>query len=203
MEVIDEKTGTARGHFHFNNKNSKKLDDLRKKSSTPLDIDNDLYLNKNKVQYDDCLLAASILLKHFEIDDSIRKKPKSYDVQRVHSFAQFQCCLQQFNSLNILCGLPYAKTIYHKCYNGTYVYNLALKMEKQSDPEQFISQYLQGATSLLLYYKSICSVLCTLMDQICVKPALLPVLPKKKRKSKKAFDEIDELLKGLQIDVVI
>ncbi|XP_041975972.1 protein asteroid [Aricia agestis] len=199
LEVIDEKTGGARGHFLFNSKHAKKLEQLRSELPSDLVMD-ELFLNKNKVQYDDCLLAASILLKHFEIDDSIRKKPKTYDVQRIHSFAQFQCCLLQFNSLNTLCGLPYEKTVYHKCYNGTLIYNLALKMEKQTDPELFITQYLIGASSLLLYYKSMCSILNSLLDKICIKPIVK--MPKKKKRVQKKVDEIEELLKGLEIDVL-
>ncbi|XP_023942361.2 protein asteroid [Bicyclus anynana] len=157
LQVIDEKTGTARGHFHFNNRHAIKLQVLRQDAAESIEI-NELYLNRNKVQYEDCVLAASVLLKHFDIDASILKKPKSYDIQKIHSFAQFQCALQQINALNTLCTSPYESTICYKSYSGTFIYNIALQLENQSDPEAFLEQYIKGSTTVLMFYKSICKV---------------------------------------------
>lgn len=203
LEVIDEKTGTCRGHYNFNNKYNKKLEELRKRPTIKSDeTEMELFLNKNKVQYDDCLVGASVLLKHFEIDDSIRKKPKSYDVRRMHSFAQFQCCLMHFNSLNVLCMEPFTCTKYSKCYNGTFVYNIALKLENQTDSESFIQQYLSGANTVLMFYKSLCIIYnrCVQkMDLITTKA----IGKKRKRRKQKVHSEIDFIVKGFESELII
>lgn len=204
LDVIDEKTGSFRGHHHFNNKYSKKLEELKKKQTVATNIeDYNLFLNKNKVQYEDCLIAASVLLKHFEMDDSIRKKPKSYDARKMHSFAQFQCCLQHINCLNTLCRQPYESTKYSKCFNGTFVYNVALKLENQIDPFSFIEQYLKGASSVLLFYKN----LCTVYERFAEKMSLTTVkwTGKKRRRKKKVEidDDIAFIVKGFESEVFI
>ncbi|XP_026323114.1 protein asteroid [Hyposmocoma kahamanoa] len=203
LEVIDEKTGTFRGHYNFNNKYSKKLEELRKRPNTKLDNkEMELSLNKNKVQYEDCLVAASVLLKHFEIDDSIRKKPKTYDVKRMHSFAQFQYCLMHFNSLNKLCAEPFTCTRYSKSYNGTFVYNIALKLENQSDPENFVHQYLNGANTVLMFYRSLCFIYnrcAQKMDLITTKT----IGKKHKRRKQNVKNEINFIVRGFESEVVI
>ncbi|XP_045459254.1 protein asteroid-like [Melitaea cinxia] len=158
LEVIDEKTGTARGHNRFNKRHAEKLEEIRKNKISYEAAENELFLNNNKVQHDDCLIAASAILKLFEIDDSIQKNPKSYDIKRIHSFAQFQCVLHQMNSLNTLCSKPFESTIFSKCYNGILIYNIALKLQKYPDPLSFFDEYIKDATTVLLFYKSIYSI---------------------------------------------
>ncbi|XP_026756957.2 protein asteroid [Galleria mellonella] len=206
LEVIDEKTGTFRGHKHFMDKYSNKIMETKRSPIDRHNENNELFLNKNKVQYEDCLIAASVLLKHFEIDGTIIKRPKTYDVKRVHSFAQFQCCLQQFNCLNNLCGSLFEPTTYYKCYNGTFVYNIALKLENQVDPIIFFEQYLKGATTVLMFYKSLCSVYRTCSEKMCLTNSVLPGKKRNRRKKKK--DEVDEIfnkffVKGFESQVSI
>lgn len=201
LEVIDEKTGTFRGHNHFNNKYSEKLEALKQRCAENLEED-ELSLNKNKVQYEDCLVAASVLLKHFEIDNSIRKKPKSYDIKKIHSFAQFQCALQQINALNTLCASPYESTVCYKCYNGTFIYNIALKLENQSDPSAFLEQYIKGATTVIMFYKSICRIYKELMQKMNL--STVQWSGKRRRcRRKKVKSEIDFIVEGFEADVQI
>lgn len=201
LEVIDEKTGTFRGHNFFNNKYAIKLADLRKNKTV---CDDTKLLNKNKVQYDDCLLAASALLKHFELDDKIKKKPKSYDVKKMHSFAQFQCCLMQINSLNILCRCPFESTKYCKSFNGTFVYNIALKLENQTEPFTFFKDYLKGATTVLLFYKSICNIFENCIDRMKIQTVRWSITGKKRRRKKNAeLEEIMFIVKGFESEVFI
>ncbi|XP_072936534.1 protein asteroid-like [Epargyreus clarus] len=203
LEVIDEKTGTFRGHNHFNNKFSKKIEEFKRRPVNQ--VTEDVCLNKNKVNYEDCMVAASVLLKHFEIDNSIKKRPKSYDVKRIHSFAQFQCCLGQLNSLNKLCCKNFETTIYSKSYNGTFVYNIALKLENQN-PTEYLDQYLKGATTVLMFYKNLCTVFSKLLEKLDLKTKTC--LPKKvtrrgRRKNKTELKEINFLVKGFESEVVI
>lgn len=202
LEVIDEKTGTFRGYNYFNNKYSKKLEELKNLPPT-CPGENEVYLSKNKVQYEDCLLAASTLLKHFELDDKIKKKPKSYDSKIMHSFAQFQCCLMQFNSLNSLCCCPYESTKYSKSFNGTFVYNIAGKLENQIDPCTFLEQYLKGAKSVLMFYKSLCRIYEKCAKMMNLETATKCTVKKRRRKKNVESDELNFIVKGFESEVHI
>ncbi|KOB69736.1 Protein asteroid [Operophtera brumata] len=201
LEVVDEKTGTFRGHNYFNNKYQKKLEELRKNKTEFEQTD---LLNKNKVQYEDCMIAASALLKHFELDDKIMKKPKTYDVKKMHSFAQFQCCLQQINSLNILCRCPFASTKYSKSINGTFVYNISVKLQNQTEPYTFFKDYLKGATTVLLFYKSICDIYEQCVVKMKIQTVQWSASGKRRRRKKNAeLDEINFIVKGFESEVFI
>lgn len=207
LEVIDEKTGTFRGHHFLNNKYSNKIDEIRKSRTSTTITHDDLLLNKNKVQYDDCLIAASVLLKHFELDDKIKKKPKTYDVKKIHVFAQFQCCLLQFNALNNLCRYPYESTKFYKSYNGTFVYNVASKLENEMDPVSFLERYLDGATTVLMMYRSLCEI----YNRCAEKMKLVTKSWERKRhrrrknaiRSSKLTDDIHFIVNGFEAEVVI
>ncbi|KAJ8729677.1 hypothetical protein PYW08_001258 [Mythimna loreyi] len=203
LEAVDEKTGTFRGHFQFNNRYSKKVEELKRIASTLNFDENELFLNKNKVQYEDSLIAAHVLLKHFEIDDKIRKKPKSYDSKKMHSFAQFQCCLHHINSLNILCRNPFESTKYSKSFNGTFVYNIALKVENQVDPKLFLEQYLRGANTVLMFYKSLCSIYDKCAEQMGLTTAKWQGKKKRRRKKNADEEEINFIVKGFESEVYI
>ncbi|XP_022112319.2 protein asteroid [Pieris rapae] len=200
LDAIDEKVGSTRSYFHFNKKFSNKILELKERSVT--EITDDLQMNKNKVQYDDCIVSAAMLLKNFEIDETIRKKPKSYNSRRIHTFAQFQCCLYAINSLNTLCGSPFESTIYSKSYNGTFIYNMALKLEKESDPMLYLQKYLFGATSVLCFYKSLNMVLCRLINELNLKFKDCN-MGKKKNRRRKTDEEITFLIKEFESEVKI
>lgn len=196
LEVIDEKTGMYRGHNFFNTKHSKKLEQLKKRPGVNTEL-KDLFLNKNKVSYDDCLLAASQLLGYFELSNEIKKHPSAYDRRRMHTYAQFQCCLQQINYLNTLCGFPYVNCKIYNCFNGTFVYNVSKKLEL-SDPLSHIQgNLLKGADTVLFYFKSLCRIFDQCVDQLNIS---LAVLEKKRgRRRKKRSKEpmfLHELFKN-------
>ncbi|CAH2105008.1 unnamed protein product [Euphydryas editha] len=203
LEVIDEKTGTARGHYHFNNRHAKKLEELKKTEPTYKAAEDEIFLNKNKVQYEDCLIAASVILKLFEIDDSIRKRPKSYDIKKIHSFAQFQCVLHQINSLNTLCSSPFETTTFSKSYNGILIYNIALKLEKHADPIIFFNDYIKGATTVLLFYKSIYSLYKKLLEKMNLSTVQWSKKKRRTRGKKNLNDDISFIVKGFESDVLI
>ncbi|XP_034840979.1 protein asteroid-like [Maniola hyperantus] len=196
LEIIDERTGSVRSHYHFNTKHAKKIEEFKEKATENLETD-ELFLNKNKVLYEDCLIAASVLLKHFEIDDSICKRPKSYNIKKIYSFAQFQCSLQQINTLNTLCASPFDSTVYYKSYNGTFVYNTALKLENQADPDTFLEQYIKGATTVLMFYKSICKIYSELLKKMNLSTIQWSSKRKRSRRKKGVNNEIDFIVKGI------
>ncbi|CAB3231457.1 unnamed protein product [Arctia plantaginis] len=204
LEAVDEKTGTFRGHKQFQNNYSKKIEELKVNSIPFIYNKEELFLNKNKVQYEDSLLAANALLKHFELDDKLNKKPKTYDTRKMHMFAQFQCCLMQFNCLNTLCCSPFESTKYSKSFNGTFVYNVAVKLENQADPKNFFEQYLKGATTVLMFYKSLCSIYEKCAEQMNLTTSKW--MGKKKGRRKKTNvdeDEINFIVKGFESEVII
>lgn len=157
LNIIDERTGTFRGHFFFNNKYSTKLEVLKKRPKSKL-AEDEVLLNKNKVTYDDCLIAASRLLENFEMDNAMKNNPRIYDVTRVHSYAQFQCCIQQLNYLNLLTGLQLPIIRYSKVFNGMFVYNMYNKLMNRENPYFYIIQYLSGADTVVMFLKSMCDV---------------------------------------------
>ncbi|KAJ0181599.1 hypothetical protein K1T71_002321 [Dendrolimus kikuchii] len=206
LDVIDEKTGMIRGYNHFNNKFSKKIEVWRKNPSYMLPENTEYFFNKNKVQYEDCLIAANELLKLFDLDDKILKKPSTYDPKRMHSFAQFQCCIQQINCLNILCGNPFQSTKLSKCFNGTFIYNMSTKLENQNDPNEFMQGYFKGAKTILLFYHSLCKIY-----EKCVREMDLEMakfIRKKTRRGRKnknsnIDEEINFVVKGFESEVII
>lgn len=200
LEVIDEKTGTFRGHHFFINKYSKKVEELLNRQSIST-ITPELHLNKNKVSYEDCLIAAKELLMYFEMDSEIKKRPRSYDHRRVHVFAQFQCCMQQFNNLNTLCRYQYDNTMYYKCFNGTFLYNVSKKLDKHIDPIIYIEKtILKGADTVLQYFKSLCSVYEQCVAQLGV---TLPKVIGKKHSRRKKNKAITFLCKEFESEVII
>lgn len=202
LEVIDEKTGTFRRHNYFNNKYSKKLEEIKSKAITVCEETE--ILNKNKVQYEDCMIAASVLLKHFELDDKIMKKPKTYDKKKMHSFAQFQCCLMQINSLNSLCRCPFPITKYSKTFNGTFVYNNAVKLEKQTDPCAFLNEYLKGASTVLIFYKSVSKIFDLCIAKMKIETVKWSASGKRRRRKKNTeLNEINFIVKGFESEVII
>ncbi|CAK1549623.1 unnamed protein product [Leptosia nina] len=202
LEAVDEKVGMPRASFNFNNRFSNKLVEL--KSRPHMEMTQEIQTNKNKVQYNDCLIAASVLLKHFELDDTIRKRPKSYDSKRVHAFAQLQCCLLAINSLNILCGSPFEGTDYARSYNGTFIYNIAMKVESEKDPLSFFKEYLKGAYSVLWFYNSLNVIVTRLLDKNDLRFKEIATGSKKRsRRKKKTDDEISFIIKGFESEVKI
>lgn len=156
LEVIDRKTIMFRGHNNFINRHWDKLEQLNTGPNRNLDnTEMEPFPNKIKVRYEDCLVAASVLLKHFEIDDSVRMNWNAYDIKRMHSFAQFQCCLMHFNGINVLCSKRFMCTDYSKCFNGAFVYNLTCILENELDPENFIQHSLNGAETVFMFYRSL------------------------------------------------
>lgn len=192
LDVIDEYTGIFRGAFFFNNKYSKKIEILKKRTFEKTFIEEgNLFLNKKKVQYDDCLVACQKLLQHFDISAKIKKKPKSYDIKIIHSLAQFQCCLLQFNCLNNLCNNPFESSRYSKFYDGTFIYNLACSLTGSIDIVSHLEKYLEGAQTVLLFYKSLWFVLDKCFNQLgvqmCNAPKQKTRRGKKKNKSDMSF----------------
>lgn len=205
LEMIDESIGTIRGQKYYNEKYQKTIEEYKNRMIVlPSLTEGELFLNKNKIQHEDCFIAAKMLLQYFEIDAKIKKRPKSnYHVNKIHKYAKFQCCLQQINDLNTLCKKPYQNTKYGKSYNGTFVYNFALKMDTQNDPKVFVNQYLKDSTTILMFYNS----LCTVYDELVLALGLRHFKwerSKSRRKRKEMLeDELNFIVKGFESEVVI
>lgn len=166
LEVIDEKIGMVRNYSDFNKKYGMRIKELGKRPSNVWNgTEIEPFLQKDRVLDDDCIVAANVLLSHFQFNKLQNKN--SYDKQRMHSFAQFQCSLMHFNSLNVLCSERYPSTRYSKCFNGTFVYNVASKLEDKYDPENFIRYYLKSANNtVFMFYKSLCNIYNRCVDKM-------------------------------------
>lgn len=106
-------------------------------------------INEKNVCYEDCMTAASKMLKYFEIDPKVVEFPKVYKCKYLHFFAQFQCCFQQLSYLNALTSEPFTPCKIQETYNGTFLYNMYANLKRRDNPGSYIYQLLQCSPSVL------------------------------------------------------
>ncbi|XP_075979439.1 uncharacterized protein LOC142978763 [Anticarsia gemmatalis] len=80
----------------------------------------------------------------------------NYNVEFLHSLAEFQHCLQHMNYLNKLCGetlntTDIPCTVYHDTFNATFVYNTSLFMKNKEKLMEYLESNFQGSKPLKLY----------------------------------------------------
>ncbi|XP_022822739.1 uncharacterized protein LOC111353794 [Spodoptera litura] len=76
-----------------------------------------------------------------------------YDSSTVHSFSEFQHCLQYMNYLNKLCGENIPCTVYHDTYNATFIYNTLMFMENKNHLMKYLKSKVAGSRWLDMYKK--------------------------------------------------
>lgn len=112
------------------------------------------------VKKEDCLKAMDVLSKYFEIN---QYNDKNLYHKIIHPFAQFQSCVYNFLILNSLLNFPYEQCRVENFFEGSFLYNLCIKMENH-DPETFVTKQLfNESDSLNKVYKSILSNLYPLL----------------------------------------
>ncbi|XP_063833299.1 uncharacterized protein LOC135082435 [Ostrinia nubilalis] len=116
-------------------------------------------IDKDLVTLNDCDTASTILAPFFELTDS--ELENIFDKKLIHPFVEFQHCLEQMNNLNRLCDQgDYQPTIYHKTYNGTFVYKFfySIKNESRDGALHAIKKILTSAPTVLNFYMSLVKV---------------------------------------------
>lgn len=112
--------------------------DVLKKNHPSLDSNNE-----------DCVNVFNGLKFLFERVDFERK----YNTNIVHSFSEFQHCLQHMNYLNKLCGEKIPCTVYQKTYNATFIYNTFLFKDGKYNLMNFLENQFFGSKFLNKYNK--------------------------------------------------
>lgn len=105
----------------------------------------------------DCYAAARALLRHFYYGNDIAE---TFDRGVLHTFAEFQHCLQQLNYLNRLCGNGMPHTVYHRCLNATFMYNMYFELCLEHEPLVMaqVKSMLMNIPSVLKYFMQLVRV---------------------------------------------
>lgn len=146
-------------------------------------------IDGKNICYEDCMTAASKMLKYFEIDPKVAEFPKVYKCKYLHFFAQFQCCFQQFSYLNALTSEPFTPCVVNETYNGTFLYNMYVNLKRRDNPGSYIYQLLQCSPSVLNCFTVLAKFLG--FDNCCPPRPEQPISKSKiVKKTKKISEEI-------------
>lgn len=140
--VVDQKIGTFyRSMESFNVRYGKTLVEIKSKrhDKQPDQVNEaDSIVDALKsVRFDDCLLAAPIIIELCTLDSELYRNPQNFNVTIVHVFAQFLSCIAAAIHLNALLGYPYKPVNIGDFFNGTMLYNLYSRFEKTADVEAY------------------------------------------------------------------
>ncbi|KAH9634287.1 hypothetical protein HF086_011547 [Spodoptera exigua] len=115
---------------------SKQVDELKKVESI---------LNSSK----DCVSFYNNFKRMFDKVDLSQK----YNSSVVHSFSEFQHCLQNMNYLNKLCGEKIPCTVYHDTYNASFIYNAFMFFKDKNDLMEYLENKCAGSIYLEMFKK--------------------------------------------------
>ncbi|XP_077295610.1 single-strand DNA endonuclease protein asteroid [Arctopsyche grandis] len=152
LTVVYNKIGEFQPSVSFNKKHSLSLQKHRDGLKNNIN-------KSNSINKEDCMAAASLLLKYFEVNDNLKSNLKLYDRKIVQSFAEFQCCFQQLSYLNILTSEFLKPCVISKIYNGTFLFNLYLDLSKRKNPQLYILNLLEYAPSICDYFSSLLNII--------------------------------------------
>jgi len=84
----------------------------------------------------------------------------AFDGATVHSFCQYQTCLQATIYLAQLLGVPSYSTLHPALtFNGTFLYNLLQDLQSRANPDLYIEQLIGRDSSLTAKFKQMFSIL--------------------------------------------
>ncbi|XP_014247031.1 protein asteroid [Cimex lectularius] len=156
----------------------------------------------SKVSKDECLLMTESLTPYFMIDRTLRCRKVSstkFSKAIVHAFSEFQACLQSVMLLNEVLGMAYAPTDITKIYNGTFLYNMTVKLMSKSCYTFLRSFFEQkGASSLAKLFVSLCEILKDYLPEIMTSECSKV----KKRKANKSKKKVTTVSVESTIDLV-
>jgi len=174
--IIDYNTGISRNMNKCRNKLDKVIENIRRtrrKENYNPQYSSDATLQDalHDVNEDDCLIAASYFVSHFEMDEKLCAQPKKMNMAIVHSFAEFQNCLMHGMHLNALLDYPYEQTRVADLFNGTLLYNLCNSFKRRNDIETYINVILKNSPSLLHLFNILLSNIKPLFGMVAEKKA--------------------------------
>ncbi|KAI5636601.1 hypothetical protein NE865_10717 [Phthorimaea operculella] len=99
-------------------------------------------VDKNGLKTNDCVSIIESMMDLFYVKNAKRL----FDRKILHTFAEFQHCLQHMNYLNNLCGKKIEPTIFHKTINATFAYNIFIKTKDVKDLNKYFEKRLKRST---------------------------------------------------------
>ncbi|XP_076673898.1 protein asteroid-like [Andrena cerasifolii] len=174
FNVLDSKIGKHRIQSSFQKIYGQVIEAIKLKKDTNNDKPDysptvTISQARDKITFDDCLLAVPFFMHHFEVDDGLYSKPHNFNRSIVHAFAEFQICLDLGMHLNALLGNPYPQTKVANMFNGTLLYNLYGSLSRYSDDiEGFINYVFEKSPSLLRLFKTLLFTIKPLFPSLAV-----------------------------------
>ncbi|KAJ2945444.1 hypothetical protein O0L34_g256 [Tuta absoluta] len=125
-------------------------------------------VDTNGLKTNDCVSIIESMMDLFYVKNAKRL----FDRKILHTFAEFQHCLQHMNYLNKVCGkkIQIQPTIYHKTINATFAYNIYLKTKAVADLNKYFEKRLKKST-VFDYFKRI-----VLVYEACLSSVRIRVL---------------------------
>ena len=82
-----------------------------------------------------------------------------------HNFSQFQTCLQALMHLNMLLMQPLCNPHPALVYNGTFLYNLGIELDRRAHPKTYICELLGVKSALSRLYLQIVDTILTVVPE--------------------------------------
>uniref|UniRef100_A0A224XJ26 XPG N-terminal domain-containing protein n=1 Tax=Panstrongylus lignarius TaxID=156445 RepID=A0A224XJ26_9HEMI len=153
----------------------------------------------SEITIDDCLLFFQIILSDFSVDTGLKERPRSFSRTLVHTFAELQTVLDLGQTLNLLLLQPYKRLRISKFYNGTFLYNVAANLKRQSEIINYLEKLFKKSPSLLNLHMTLYTALAQVTSWSITEPKKLRKKRHKKRRDKTAEDS-SELEENEEID---
>uniref|UniRef100_A0A023EZ07 Putative asteroid n=1 Tax=Triatoma infestans TaxID=30076 RepID=A0A023EZ07_TRIIF len=145
----------------------------------------------SEITVDDCLLVFQIILSNFSVDTGLKERPRSFSRTLVHIFAELQTVLDLGQTLNSLLLQPYKRLEISKFYNGTFLYNVAANLKRQSEIINYLEKLFKKSPRLLNLHMTLYTALAQFTSWTVTEPKKLHKKRHKKRREK--TDDSSEL----------
>lgn len=117
-----------------------------------------------EIDINDSFKALEHLHPSFEITQDLRNNETALDRNVIHTMSEFQSCFFHINLLNDLFDMPYETCLISDCFNGTFIYNIINKIQREN--RDFIQNSLHMSPRILSCFNFIISLLINQMEGI-------------------------------------
>lgn len=147
LYVVDKKIGQHRSVKVFFKNFEKKIKALNPAQTC---FHEDISESIKAINIYDCYMFVKKLIYNFHMEEKLlMNRHKTYCIETIDVFAQFQSCYLHIMYLNDLLNNPFENLLISEFYNGTFIYNLCNNFLKRTDLENYLSMLLAEAPSVL------------------------------------------------------
>lgn len=134
------------------------------------------------ISEEDCYKSAMALLNYHQVNQTLLKNRKDFDLKLIHSLAQLQHCIQSISILNSVLNFPFLQCSPHLCFSGTFLYNFYSELNHRKLADGYITRTLLAKTgSIIALYRYLISS----WEAITSNKVVRPKFDVKKKKKKK------------------